>query len=259
MSDDPLQQLVQEGRDLNERDRAHHEDAAVSNERDANSETLWRLRRSVSSFARWSWWLIGGASGVAVALLVGQLVLELHTRPAPRALAREDESDVAGLFVMLAGAVPFFAVYLLRPRVGDHAIAREEAWARSFPFRIHGYPQVLGHSTTEGTAGLVLRFASATKTVDNPAASFRTPGARVATLAAPDDETLSAVFRTIGAKLSTSTRQDGTKRITYEVSFGDTSVFNNAHLAEWIHRASNVLMTLHARHPIEEVRVEGFR
>jgi len=118
--------------------------------------------------------------------------------------------------------------------------------------------EAIGSTVFEGQVGVVFRFARGdAETVAVEDASYRTAGAHKSTGAWPDRDTIDALARTIGAKLVSATSA-GNHRIMCEADSRDARGSTNAHLAKWLRRAMRVLVVLHAQHPIESVRVEGF-
>jgi hypothetical protein len=145
----------------------------------------------------------------------------------------------AGALGTTLGLVVLAGCWGLRRPLGEHARAREEAWIRARPFPLHGVLEALASRQTEGRFALDVVF-------DAP------PGAR----ALPSEELLRDVFRTVEAEASLRPGQP-VCRLVRRWSF-DSSVLTNAHTHAWVHEVCALLETLHARHPLREVRVHGF-
>jgi hypothetical protein len=243
MTDDPLRRLAKRGRSLLDEDRAADANTSSAATDEAAIKRERQLRWSISSFCRWGWWVGGFAIGAVLAVGLFKVL------PASWSSA-DDGGDLATTLTLLACAIPPLLFYLLRPTIGARAIARERSWLAGLPFQLPGYFDAIGSSTTEGTAALTIQFETA-QPATTPDTPFRSPGAVAPESTAPTDDLLRAVFRTIGAQV------DGSK-ITYEVNFGETSVLSNAHLVRWLHQAIDVLLALHAQHPIDNVKIDGF-
>ena len=243
-----LEQLAKTGREIV---RAEHE--AKQTATDEAALRPYQVRNSVSTFSRWGW--IASALGIAATLSIACTVaFAIETRPILGDIQerRFDGSDVLMGAFFASATLLTVLFYLLREPMARRAVAREEQWLAHLPFAASGYWEAIGSSKTEGRAVLTIDFAPARDQVE-AGASFRT-AARTTESTPPDDETVEAVFRTIGGEFSS---QGGVMRVGYSASF-EGSVFTNAHLVEWLHRAMRVLELLHERHPIERVHIKGF-
>lgn len=225
-------------------------DTAVSATADNETRRRQRqLRSSLSSYCRWGWWLYGG--GLAIAAAAGVVKLS----PERWKSSDADEGDPATALALLAIAVVLGAFYLVRPLFGRRALARERGWVDRLPFAVSGYFEAIENDTTEGTVTLFIQFGTIAQAA-TPDAPFRS-GVASEVSGAPTDDLLRAVFRTIAAEVESS--PGGSSTVKHGISFGDTSVMTNVHLVDWLHRAVEVLLTLHAQHPIKSVNVGGFR
>lgn len=248
---DPLRDLVERGRALSERDRDEAARAARATETTETYNARRQLRASLSGYVRWGYIVLGIVTGVA-------LTVSLHLQIAPS--TNDDESELPRMLATLAGFSPIILLALLRPFFGARAVAREEEYLRARPFGVVGYLEALGGTRTEGTATLAITFAPAETEhhlIDVPTADFRSAAARRITHATtpPNEETIRLAFRTIGGELRSSFVNE--MRIVYTTSF-ESSVFTNAHLADWLRRAFDILEVIHVNHPIDKVRVDGF-
>ena len=245
MSDDGLERLASQGRRLIAEDHAREERGGPLPMPGVERARGRRIQNSLSSFSRWVWLVASILVGACAVLAVASVV------PPSAGGDREARSVLA----LVAAVGPAVLLYLLRPFVGGRAVAREEARVRGLPFKVHGYLDALGGATTEGVAAITIRFTDAV-TTESPNASFRTPGARRSSGASIQDGTLDALFRSAGGRVERGGER-GSKRIVYTATF-ETSTSHNAHLATWLRRAMRVLELLHAEHPIDDVRVDGF-
>lgn len=234
---DELERLAERGRRIAKKEREQQARSAEQSAGAAGSEIARRVRASVSSYARWGFWVLGVLLAFPVFVLLPPFLPPSWTIP------DASDGDPATLATLLAACVPGLALFALRPWIGDRAVARERAWARALPFALDGYPDALGSSTTEGTFTLRLVFADE---------DFAQDGER-----SPDRELLADAFRAVGGRLDVE--QNGALRMQTSFDFGESSVLTNAHVRAWVRRAIPCLLAIHARHPLERVEVVGFR
>jgi hypothetical protein len=228
--DDPIERLAREGRALESEETAATQRRRSAEGRTKARETRRLIENSVSRYGRWGWIVLAIVLGMVASTAVVALAPASWHHPG-------SDGDPATGLAAIAALLPAALLAALRPWFGRRAVARERSWAAGLPFRLVGYPDELG-GRMEGTARLTIRFA---------------PGVTDA----PDDDTLGAVFRTINGRLAKNPGGAG-RQIEYEVGGGDSSYSTSAHLAAFVHRAVAILLALHAKHAIEEVRLRGF-
>lgn len=238
--DDELERIAKRGRALRERDRA-----SVSTTADEAAQHERRTIVAVSAFARWVW--------VALAIGAGAGVFTLAVYVVPDAFHGETVADVVSV-VACGASFAFF--YLLRFPIGRRALAHERAWTAALPFAVVGYPDALGTSTTEGRWVVEVRFRGPADATETAAPTFReralTRGPEL------DDVLLADALRTIGATVSDGAAR-GERRIETKFELEESSVLTNAHMRAFMRRLLPTLVAIHARYPIAEARVLGFR
>jgi hypothetical protein len=230
---DDLDRLAAEGR---RRAEAQQRGAATRGLADANAgaaQARRQVRASVSSYARWGWWLLGAIGAV--------LLIWLLPRCLPASWTHDDGGgeggDPATGVAMLAGAALFVVLFVLRGPIGNWAVARERAWIESLPFALHRYLEALGNTTTEGTFVVILRFSEAM----------------------PDDALLGDALRAVGTELA-GVRASPERLVERSFDFGESSVLTNAHVRRWLRgHLFGALLAIHARFPLRQVEVRGFR
>ena len=249
MSDpDDLDRLAERGRAIAEAtaQRARAREAGAST--NESVEGRLRMRRTLSAYARYLWWMLGGAAWVATALLV------IEALP----LSWREEPDPALLTGIAVGSLALAATFALRPFFGERAIAAEQAWLSTAPFPLTGYVELLCSSTTEGELTVDVRFAPDSPKSTGDMQSFRAPAATSPEFdPAAKTELLKNVIGTVGGRVEE--RADlGVQQIHIKFDFGDSSVSHNARAHAWLRQVVGLLIAVHGRHPIEAVHVRGF-
>lgn len=224
MAEDDLERLAAEGRAITDRARAEAEREKRGAARGAQRAADRVRAASLSSFAGWGWILAGAVLGVSLAAGAAPFL------PPTWSVSGAD-SDPASLVLLILGALPFGALWLLRPTFGARAIAAERARLETLPFPVTGYIEALGRDPRDATVRISLEFAEG-----EPPASM-----------------VGDVFRTIGGQLGASTSAR-TLSVHRDFAF-EGSITTNAYVVGWVRRALPLIVALHARHPLARVRV----
>ncbi|HEY0882424.1 MAG TPA: hypothetical protein VGD87_12870, partial [Archangium sp.] len=126
---DELERLAAEGRARKAHEDARAREALETEARERRRASRDVLHGSVSSYARWGWFVAGIPCGALLAFAC------VAAFPATAFVDREGEAGgVGGLVSLLAFFVGFVVTRALRGFFGARAVERERAWARALPF-----------------------------------------------------------------------------------------------------------------------------
>jgi hypothetical protein len=227
MSSEELEKLAAEGRARRAEATDRERDAKHAEAHARRVEHGEVLLGSVSSYARWGWFVAAFPCGAGLSLACAKAL-----PPSAFIDAEGEQGGLGALLVIGAFFFGFLVTRLLRGWVGRRAVAREAAWVQALPFRLTGYLETLEGRASDGELTLTLTWEDSV----------------------PKDLGFVAdVFHASGAKVADQGRAH---HVTTSWSW-DESVSTNHHVVEWLHRVAPTLTALHAKWRLARVEVKA--
>lgn len=226
MSSDELEKLAAEGRAKKAMAAARERGAKDEEARARRQEYEDVLLSSLSAYTRWGWVVAALPLGAALAFLTAKLL------PASAFPTSDEEADWGVPLTMFVFFLAFAITRPLRRVFGRRAVAREQAWLASLPFKLDNYLQTLEGRASDGELTLTLNYEDSTP---------------------KDLEFVSDVFRASGAKVAQNDREH---RVSTRWDW-ESSASTNHHVVEWIHQVMPTVIALHAKWRLKRVDVKA--